>query len=111
MTTTPIEKILPREALAHIKPRSAETRIADLERELARTKAELSVERTHHKTTREERDMLARQMQKMSTRHTDARIVLTMALAALKPYEEHVEARRVRKRILQMFDVPPEVDA
>jgi hypothetical protein len=65
-----------------------------------------------------ERDMLARQLAEISKqraelagKHTDASILLTMALAALKPYEEHVEARRVRKRIRKFFQVPAEVEA
>lgn len=85
--------------------------ITDAERERDRIRGELHVERVEHIKTRNERDMLARKLADLSTKHTDARIVLTMALTALKPYEEHVEARRVRKRIREIFNLPPEVDA
>lgn len=109
--TTPIEKILPREALAHIRPRSAETRIADLERELARVKGELHVERVEHKQTRNERDMVSRSLADVSKKLTDARVILTMALTALKGFRQYVEARKVYHRIRTYFDLPPEVDA
>jgi hypothetical protein len=109
--TTPIEKILPREALAHIKPRTAETRIADAERERDRIRAELHVERVAHIKTRGERDMLARRLADVSTKLTDARVILTMALSALRGFRQYVEARKVYRRISAYFQLPPEADA
>jgi hypothetical protein len=64
-----------------------------------------------------ERDMLARQLAEASKERarlaaelTNARVLLTMGMAALKPYEAHIEPRRVRRRIKEYFQIPAEVE-
>jgi uncharacterized protein (DUF3084 family) len=93
--TTPIEKILPREVLAHIRPRSAETRIADAERERDQAKAELHVERVEHKQTRKERDMVTRQLQKTSRKKNEALMRLAKAITVCGRHKEHDDCRHL----------------
>jgi hypothetical protein len=68
-------------------------------------------------TLKRERDMLARQLAEVSKERarlaaelTNARVLLTMGMAALKPYEAHIEPRRVRRRIKEYFQIPAEVE-
>lgn len=85
--------------------RPLKQQVTDVERERDRLRSELRIEQVEHLRTRNERDMLARQLQKMSTQHTDARVILTKALAVIKGYREHVEARAVYKDIRRFFDL------
>jgi hypothetical protein len=56
--------------------------------------------------TRNERDMLARQLADLSRKHTDARVILTMALKALSPYRHYSTPRAAYNRIRSHFGLP-----
>lgn len=85
--------------------RPLKQQISDVERERDRLRSELRIEQVEHLRTRNERDMLARQLQKMSTQHTDARIMLTKTLPIVKRQREHKDTRDVYKELLRFFDI------
>ena len=100
--TTAVEYLKQR---AQLTERPAATRIRDAEHARDRAIAERDIAMRELATVREERDMVSRQLADLSHRHTDARVILTMALTALKNYREHIEARTVYTRIRKYFDL------
>jgi len=102
--TTPIEKILPREALAHIRPRSAETRIADAEFSRDQAKADLHTERVTHTQTRKERDMVTRQLQKVARKRNEALILLAKAITVCARHKEHDDCRHLSAELAEKLE-------
>lgn len=102
--STPIEKILPREALQHIRPRSAATQVEDAKRELSQTKAQLHVERGHHKQTREERDMAARQLAVRAHQNGELRMMVAKAITVLGRHKEHADCRQLSAELADRME-------
>ena len=100
--TTAVEYLKARE---QITQRPAATRIRDAEHARDRAIAERDIAMRELATVREERDMVTRRLADLSSRHGDARIILTMALSALKEHREHATARTVYQRIRSYFDL------
>lgn len=75
--TTPIEKILPREALAHIRP---------------------------HKDTREERNMLARRLADVSRQRAELKMLVAKAITVLRRHKEHDDCRHLSAELAKRIE-------
>lgn len=75
--------------------RPAATQIADAERARDRHRADLHIEKVAHMQTRNERDMLARKLAEVSSKKSEAMILLAKAITVCGRHKEHDDCRHL----------------
>ena len=84
--------------------RPAATQIADAERARDKHRADLHIERVAHMQTRNERDMVTRQLATRSHQNGELKMLVAKAITVLGRHKEHDDCRHLAAELAEKLE-------